>query len=660
MEIENYCILLNCDELTSRDSKLYEMYIRNIFHKVFIGTYLVNSISFRNFTGANQIKLKDDESINDASHSLYNSLYDEFSRSSYYGRSSMAINCSRKSTKLIDVSNKAQVEEYFDTDFSNLGGIKDAKANIKLGSWGSNFTNNYITNYKNDFSIYSRFFIPKKEKGKLRLITAPKQYLKECQRNLNEHIYKTITPQNPNILAYAPGSDYVKSLDDKELNYEAMVNFDVKNFFHQITGASLDKALGNLLVKQLERDCKISLFMTDVGPVNLLSLLTNFINSEISELDAMSIKDVEDSDLFVALWNSSRTLLEFAKLLFESTDLRFLEFESTKESLLNNITSILVIEKLINNISATDPKAFFSGSFINTSELQNYRHSCIDSFKEGFNLSLKCNQITLPSNDIGSLSNVNQLIYILLKKFKSCITTKIPVNYESQVKSVPISREEFNDMAISVVDGEEGNSLKTMSEFVRETGERPQFYKFVKKYGKRLNWSTSLPQGAPTSGTIVNLFNDLLYKALKEKLEGNDLIAKFELFIYSDNIYVFYNVNPNIKDQEFMVASFISKEVNKVCKDYNLTLNKEKEMFFSKRDKKMLGLLINKEGDVRVSRQTRRMINQIIINLNKKESIMYKGMTYTRENLSRLKGLINWLNRTDNKGYNRLLIPMEF
>ena len=109
-----------------------------------------------------------------------------------------------------------------------------------------------------------------------------------------------------------------------------------------------------------------------------------------------------------------------------------------------------------------------------------------------------------------------------------------------------------------------------------------------------------------------------------------------------------------------MVSSFISKEVNKVCKDYNLTLNKEKEMFFSKRDKKMLGLLINKEGDVRVSRQTRRMINQIIINLNKKESIMYKGMTYTRENLSRLKGLINWLNRTDNKGYNRLLIPMEF
>jgi len=183
--------------------------------------------------------------------------------------------------------------------------------------------------------------------------------------------------------------------------------------------------------------------------------------------------------------------------------------------------------------------------------------------------------------------------------------------------------------------------------------------KSFKKSGT-LGWRVCVPQGAPTSGVMVNYLNRHLLEELREKLRSIKEIKDPDVYIYSDNIFLFYDLEPAyIGPNSLHAHSKVRNAVTQVCKDFSLPINRDKDGFFMG-DKKLLGIIVDEEGTVRISRRQLREANQIIINLNKNSTVTYKGTTYTRSDLGRIKGLINWIKRGDNEKYVRKIIPMTF
>lgn len=635
------------------ESPVYEMYLRNIFHKILIGVHLRNIVK-----PSSEASRRMDARLEGVDKIVVDSIR---SLASGYGRNLLSINAviSTPSGK-VDISSEDSLNTYF---IGSVVGYRNFPTyQLSYGNWSDCLVNNGYSFKENVGTKYNHFFIPKKEKGKLRLITAPKTELKAMQRKLNSVFYSSTKGFPENILAYSPGSDYVKTLAEKQLKYDHMINFDVKNFFHQMCGRTLDSAISNLVLKQIEKHIPLDKFY-DTSEQSTVNNFKTLFEDEIKYINKMKNTKVpiQVAPLFDSIWSSSSVLLHYGSTILKNAESsNFLEENCESRRALLEYAWMNKI--LLDNLSELGSEAYL------TSTTYKLKHPIneLDLFAKAFDSVRKIKlgeEISWDMRSIPAAASIN----IVLKKFKGLITARMPLNYEENVRSVPISAVEFDGMTIEDTTEKYGgfaemcqHSPEPMSYFIRKTGARPTFKSFINKFHKSLNWITAIPQGAPTSGTLANFLNDIVYDDLRKSLKDSGFLADFEVMIYSDNIYIFYNNAEEYANGAFTVASFISKEVNKTFQKHGLKLNKEKEMFFDKRDKKMLGILIDDQGEIRVSRATRRTINQIIINLNKHEKINYKGITYTRKDLRRVKGLINWLNRPGNNGYNRSLIPMTF
>ena len=279
---------------------------------------------------------------------------------------------------------------------------------------------------------------------------------------------------------------------------------------------------------------------------------------------------------------------------------------------------------------------------------------------------------------IGTESYPDKLLFTLASRLEKYTATSIPTRIDTALDKVAFdnrNKHVYNsnvrgELPITVLTRAFGSKVFSNTENkvdYRELCSSPDF-----RFAKVLNalkevtakkhvygWRNCVPQGAPTSGVIVNYLNKHLLTQLRKRVSHIPNVINPKIYIYSDNIYVLYDLKDDISG---IVAVEHHKEVKDVvadvCSDFHMPLNEDKESFFIG-DKKILGLIVDKDGDVRVGRQRLIEVNQIIINLNKHDTIDYKGTIYTRGDLSRLRGLANWVKRGDSDKYPRKLIPLS-
>ena len=133
-----------------------------------------------------------------------------------------------------------------------------------------------------------------------------------------------------------------------------------------------------------------------------------------------------------------------------------------------------------------------------------------------------------------------------------------------------------------------------------------------------------VPQGAAFSVDIANLAASILthntVSCLKSILQDFGAEDSVESVIYSDNIYLFYNAPAdfrNILRREIPIElkrRFSGAKIGNMVKPWKI-LNFDRE----KADVKLLGLILDRNGDIRLSRRYRRKINQSIIHAGKGE-----------------------------------------
>lgn len=162
-----------------------------------------------------------------------------------------------------------------------------------------------------------------------------------------------------------------------------------------------------------------------------------------------------------------------------------------------------------------------------------------------------------------------------------------------------------------------------------------------------------VPQGAAFSGDIANviarLVTDILVKKVKNIIADYKGDArKVDWLIYSDNIYIFYDLSDEIiktlpEDplKTFRREFRDDQWLRKVLVPWKI-INIDRE----KRDVKILGIILDKDGTVRLSRRYRRKINQAMIHADRNQKVWTQKdegqrnwyvhvQKYTRGNYSR-------------------------
>lgn len=145
-----------------------------------------------------------------------------------------------------------------------------------------------------------------------------------------------------------------------------------------------------------------------------------------------------------------------------------------------------------------------------------------------------------------------------------------------------------------------------------------EFHKTISPYVPIVQ--RGVPQGAAFSGDIANLAASVIAQAtvrcLKDILKDFDREADLsvESVIYSDNIYLFYNAPADFRGiykreiPVYLKQHFPNACMGNLIKSWKI-LNFDRE----KADVKMLGLILDRDGNIRLSRRYRRKINQSII-----------------------------------------------
>lgn len=137
-------------------------------------------------------------------------------------------------------------------------------------------------------------------------------------------------------------------------------------------------------------------------------------------------------------------------------------------------------------------------------------------------------------------------------------------------------------------------------------------------------WSVrGIPQGAPYSGTVANWVALRLISLLMKKICG--VVESFggqvrKVILYSDNVFVFY-------DCPVSCEKIFKRELPEELADLS-TIREHRRFLHSdkitvtdraRKDVKVLGVLIDSDGDIRLSRNTRRRLNQELIHAFKEE-----------------------------------------
>lgn len=169
-----------------------------------------------------------------------------------------------------------------------------------------------------------------------------------------------------------------------------------------------------------------------------------------------------------------------------------------------------------------------------------------------------------------------------------------------------------------------------------------------------------LPQGAKTSSFLSASISEILLRTVKEeyaKYEKRVPVKNFDVLVYSDNLYVVYDLDEGVSEKGHTIVKRI---VDASIKKVGLFVNSKKTQLFDG-NKKILGLLIDRKGNIRVPRSRVYEINQIALNLAKSEhgEVMYKGHLYTTESMSRLTGLREWAKNVGRKDYSQTVFTVE-
>ena len=302
---------------------------------------------------------------------------------------------------------------------------------------------------------------------------------------------------------------------------------------------------------------------------------------------------------------------------------------------------------------------------------------------------------------------VSTILPLYLYLMRAAVSTRLVMNYES-ISSVALDREE----ALSVVpllllyigDGTdpgkhvdnlrkkietatpEGAAYRIgLSRLFREVGNElgvnraltvPDMLALINFNGKiekgidssvisdnsQLKYAYGLPQGAPTSSFLANAMSEVLLNAISDKdaslqERGKKLAYKdLRVLVYSDNLYLWYNADSDKGDAQ------VSSLAHSVITSLGLAVNAKKTHLETGKDKKLLGVIVDSEGRVRVSRAQIYELNQIIINLTKSEtgSIEYKGYPYSSKDMRRLVGLRNWaVDSVGREGYKQTIFKVK-
>lgn len=128
-------------------------------------------------------------------------------------------------------------------------------------------------------------------------------------------------------------------------------------------------------------------------------------------------------------------------------------------------------------------------------------------------------------------------------------------------------------------------------------------------------WSRrGVPQGAAFSGKVANWVSEIIAEQVVREM--NKLLKSFDgnvthCIIYSDNLYVFY-------DSPTGAEGILKRHIPNVVGwatgvDTMAYAGKMSVTDRNKYDAKILGVIVDSEGDLRLSRQTRRYLNQKLI-----------------------------------------------
>lgn len=193
---------------------------------------------------------------------------------------------------------------------------------------------------------------------------------------------------------------------------------------------------------------------------------------------------------------------------------------------------------------------------------------------------------------------------VITELFSMCMTT------------LPLWKRDLGGYNLETGEKEPWGCAKALNRYRNKLYKQSDFSKICDLHREVLPYTPmvqkGVPQGASFSGDIANIIAGYLAKDMKSKLTEmlQDFGYKYEptVIVYSDNIYMFY-------DAPFNMLNIIRREFCELYYGIRRLIVPWKILNFDRSisDVKMLGLIIDKDGNIRLSRQYRRKINQAII-----------------------------------------------
>ncbi len=523
------------------------------------------------------------------------------------------------------------------------------------------------------------FLIPKRKKGRYRLITAPTWDKKQGLQALNRSMTESF-PQDERILAYRDGADYVKILKEGGLTQDRMLGIDLTDFYHQVNGKVLDQALCDSLVA--ERTQLFGADILEIPAAEAITRMITFIDEAIGdpwEYDSEKLKNMA-LNVQCMLLNSSATLLileGFERLL--QTQGHLLPQHTLREITNagpggNTTTGVpdpfedavllpLGLAALHQAMTTSDLLVFQP---LAAKELSHKQEAAMASFL--WNRSSTPQGSPVPSKSISYYgTSARYILLFLFRRLKAFTAAAIPVGVTS-VLQTPISSDTAwglaNDKLV-----EAGGACLTFegTKPLRKVFPKglPSVAKILHNLDTRANpvsWVTALPQGYPTSGIISNYVGLALLDKIEASLKTIPGVTRVKVTIFSDNLNIFYDFTD--KNLPEMGRDYIAQQVKQACttsiEKEGLPVNPEKFEDHSK-DKPLLGVIMDENGELRSSRKIVRTLNQILLNVKRAPGVItYKGKAYSKEHMHSYYGLLRWFERTDNKNYSRKLFTPEF
>lgn len=541
---------------------------------------------------------------------------------------------------------------------------------------------------------YYKRLIPKSTPGKFRVINAPDSTTKRIQREINAMFSK---PIHEDLIAYTPGVNYVNKL--KKLGkYESMFSFDIKDYYTQINtykvNTNFDRFwLGPEIVKLVNTSEKI---VTEIKAIinssvstgtlylpeeftdhvhTLIRFRRDVLTKEIKKLyDSMSVSNSIDvisklmAGFLLTLLNSGYVKRDIQLKVMTS-------YGSGDEgySRIEGKTVQFYFRDCI-TCSAGSVLCFENGDLSNLVSLNNMLIHIPSIFELRLNKTYhEMDSITMPNDTRNATPGIIGLCPTLPSKRPERVDQVLDTIYLNSLLKNYLFKAIFTntfkdikkvlDIQLDVAKHFETEAETDLTKF--KTLKDAAIWHQVRNIKFRINvskleytlskeqgiWTTCLPQGSPCSGVIANMYASTLLSALNSK----EALSNYKKIMYSDNLFMFSNDSISIYSESSVISA-----VKDIFRENSMDLNLDKIQHYSS-DKKLLGVIMDEEGYLRVSRRYLRELNQIIINLNRNESINYKGKVFTREDIPKLKGRINWIKQVISDGpYVRNTIPMEF